>query len=848
MTSTTLSSKGYCITPKEFGVLFKWALKRNRALMVVHTIILAVVGPVFNIYVSSTEGSSSDGFGVISLMLFVALSALFTLISAIKTFSFLHNKRSVDLYGAMPCNRFTMYLSHLLAGIASVAVPYIIVSVITLGISSRSGESLVFGLNSILFTLLMIMASYTFTVLMAYCCGTVVDTIIVTFAVNIIWVSAVALYYGILSELIPGATFDSIITTPVLSLFAPYSFGYMGVYAYYTDSVLMYAGTLVWFVLFTAASFAAAAVLAKKRKAESSQNGFAVKWLPMFIKAGASVIAGALFGYIFASISENGFGNMIKYCFWYILIGAVAFFVLHIIFARGLKGKYLKSVVVYSATTLAALLLVFAMCFGMGLDMYVPNPGSVKSVTVGYGENEYTDPESIRLITEIHKVITEGIRKENDYPYYLGYCEDYNDIVYDSYDYDYDYYEEFAGEANTVQDIGIDLTNKYAYLDMFEFQFKYKMKNGIGVVRDYYISSYNTNYDKEKLNELCKQFVNTDEYKKKNSEYLFSEEKRNEYGAVSSVSLEHYSFSYDDSSYTYDSNASLPADQEFMNGLYKALQKDVLADKEYVPMIYSMSRFSKELGKEYMELSVDVRYKNGNDEYRYGTGTFNAFSIVVKDSYENTLKYISDNKIVLSDLYEYNGIDSNDVTSEYYYMIMNDYNSFIETGEYSYLKNIVDWSCNSWASDACVQLNEDIDAWFDFEYELDDVLDLKVREIYNKFQKDHGCDGEGDIYCPMPDEAEEILVNIREYVYDYVAKKLNKSNPDTDTSSEAEQAASDTDKNSSTVGDKSTDSDKTASGKDTGSTESKTESESKNSKQENSSSTAESKAEKSVAA
>lgn len=843
MTSTTLSSKGYCVTKKEFGVLFKWALKRNRALMVVHTIILAVVGPVLNIYVSSTEGSASDGFGVVSLMLFVALSALFTLISAIKTFSFLHNKRSVDLYGAMPCNRFTMYLSHLLAGIASVAVPYVIVSMITLGISARSGDTLMFGLNSILFTLLMIMASYTFTVLMAYCCGTVVDTIIVTFAVNIIWVSAVALYYGLLSDLIPGATFDSIITTPVLSLFAPYSFGYMGVYAYYTDSVLMYTGTLVWFVLFTAVSFVAAAVLAKKRKAESSQNGFAVKWLPMFIKAGASVIAGALFGYIFADISGSGFGNMIKYCFWYILIGAVAFFVLHIIFARGLKGKYLKSIVVYSATTLAALLLVFAMCFGMGLDVYVPNPESVKSVTIGYGEDEYTDPESIRLITEIHKVITEGIRSENDYPYYLGYRDD--DIVYDTNEYDY--YEEYAARVDTIEDIEIDQTNRYAYLDMFEFQFNYKMKNGTGVVRSYYISAYNTNYDRDKLDSLCKQFVNTDEYKKKNAEYLFSEEERKEYGDVSTVSLEHYSLSYDDS-YSYDANASLPTDQKFVNGLYEALQKDILADKNYVPATYSLSHFSKELGKEYMELSIDVQNK---EEYRvaYGTITFNAMRVIVKDSYKNTIKYMDDNKIILNDLYLYGGIDGSAVDSEYYHMIIDDYNSFIETGEYGYLENIVDWSYDYWASDACVQFNEDSYEWYDFDYELRDVLDLKVREIYNKFQKDHGCDGEENIYCPTSDEAQELLVNIEAYVYNYVAEKLNKSFHDTDTASDTEQSESDTDNNSSVAGgDKSTDSDKTANSENTSSTESKAESESKSSKPENSSSKAESTADKSVAA
>lgn len=804
MTSTTLSSKGFSVSKKEFGVLFKWALKRNRSLIIVHSIILAVIGPVLNLYFASLDLDIVDEYGMVSLGIFVASAALFTLISAVKTFSFLHNKRSVDLYGAMPCNRVTLFLSHLLAGITSVAVPYIAAAALVMGISARSSEAIAFGLSTILFTVVMIAASYTFTALMAYCCGTVVDTLIVTFAVNIIWVAAVALFYGFLADMIPGAVFDAVISTPILVAFAPYAFGYMGIYAYFTDSALMYIGTLVWFIFYTALVFFAAAVLANRRKAESSQNGFAVKWLPMFIKAGASVIAGALFGYIFAATSDNGFGNMFTYCFWYIVIGAVAFFILHVIFSRGLKGKYLKSIVVYAATTAAALVLVFSMCFGMGVDTYVPNPNSVRSVTIDYSGMEYTDPETIRLATEIHKTITEGVRDAYEYPYYFGESnydteavEDYTNGVYsdDEYADDYDPYS-----ANDPQ-------QSYPYLNHLYFRFKYKMNNGTTVNRDYGVSAYDDDYDREKLNDLCKQLMNTDEYKRKDNPYIFDEKEREKYGEVKTVSLSHYSLS-DIYLYNYDANASLPTDEKFLNGLYLALQKDIAADKNYAD---SIDYFYKELGEEYLVLDIEaVALKKGEQMYAYDdTETWNVCSAVVKTSYSNTMKYISDYGIVLEDTYVY----SDSYVDTYDDYIAYDFNDFIETGRYSSLYNVVQVCYTYWAESACEQLDVESYDWYDYEGELSDAVDAKSLELYSKMQKDHNANGEEHIYCPTYEEAQELLVSLEVYVYSFVAGKNgmtydpingNDSSSDTDT-------LSDTDKSGGTDSDKSTDTDKTAS-------------------------------------
>ena len=120
MTLTTFSSK-------QFKPLYAWALKRNKIIALVFAFFLLLFGPVLDLYYLSVDDFTEE-LGMISLVIFDMISALFTLISALKTFSFMHNKRSVDLYGALPSNRTTLFISHLLGGITAISLPYLVIS------------------------------------------------------------------------------------------------------------------------------------------------------------------------------------------------------------------------------------------------------------------------------------------------------------------------------------------------------------------------------------------------------------------------------------------------------------------------------------------------------------------------------------------------------------------------------------------------------------------------------------------------------------------------------------------------------------------------------------------------
>lgn len=729
MTSITFSSKG-------MKSMYKWALKRNEALSIVLSVILFFAGPFLCFYIMTTRMfkagyTNAEEILISSNVLYTLAVMFFTLLSGVKTFSFLHNKRSTDMFCSMPCNRTTMFIAHLLGGITAVGVPYVIGSLCVMGICARKKEDLIMCLIAILSNVLMLVASYLLTALVAYCCGTIIDTIIITLAINGIWAAAVLLWFGILSELIPGMVYESVLNTPVIVLFAPYGFGFAGFlsYMYYggAPNNVFLISLIMWAIILIAIEFAAVFFLSRKRKSEVSQNGFAAGWLPMAIKAGLSVVAGGVFGVIAAMIAENGYGNMYAYVFWYIVGSLCVFFIFHIIFSRGIKKDLGKSAIVYSATTVASLVLVFCMSYGCGIDTYVPSKANVSSVRVTdyyfYSDSEYRDyvytsDECIELILEMHKVITEGIRKENEYPYYLG--TEYNDSYYTYTEEDViieDVYEQADEEVSTATSYQEKNYDKYKYLNAMGFTFKYDLKFGFDVSREYYIAQYSSDcYDIDRLNELAKQFMNTDEFKKNNNKRIFNDECREGRNFVKAEICESYYDEYEGTTQDLGKQTINIDDPDFVQGLCEALQKDILADKDYYPYNswsrrdYSTSSYftlslymayDKSIDKEYWYYDDFVRA----EENKYGVDYYKFFSIRLKDTYTNTWNYLG-----MSDK---SSVDLADIAS-----YIDDYNS--------YGGNYVEWVSGlskAWAGYLCRKYEINYTDWSrQYRSEYDTVI------------------------------------------------------------------------------------------------------------------------------
>ena len=61
-------------------------------------------------------------------IIFGCILMLFTLLVSVFMFSYLHKKRSVDMFGALPVSRRTLFFSRYLAGLTILLVPLLLVT------------------------------------------------------------------------------------------------------------------------------------------------------------------------------------------------------------------------------------------------------------------------------------------------------------------------------------------------------------------------------------------------------------------------------------------------------------------------------------------------------------------------------------------------------------------------------------------------------------------------------------------------------------------------------------------------------------------------------------------------
>ena len=637
MTSTISSNN------KHFSKLFKWAFRRNRAIMIVFSVLM-LIGIVIDVQilttiaysrvVNNTDELGTLGYGSIIIAQFGAI--ILSLISANHTFSFLHNKRSTDMFGAIPCTRSTLYFSHLLGGLSAISLPFTVGSFIVMGLTCRSVPYFAIQLSLIIFGLIGIAAVYSFTALISYCCGTTLDSTIITLSVNAIYIGVIGIFSYIMSSMIPGVNSDQIFNTPVITLLTPFGFPFFLDYYVIRSQTTALWTTIIWTVLFIAGMIVSGCFAAKTRKAETAQNEFNIKWLPVVIKAGISVLAG-LFGGAAAAPTSTGFSKMFVFAFWYILVGFGAFIIIHLIFSRGMKGKFLPSLLAYAGTTAAALALTFGLTTGMGIDTYVPSPSNVSSITFGNGNDygsatyTYSDPENIKTITEIHKCITESIEKDSVRPYYIGFNNEYY------YNTDEELYSSYGGKFEDL----------FPLSDNTSFDFTYNKKIGFTTKRVYGYRS--KSFDYQKIEELLKKLYNSEEYKRLSNPLIWKEDAKLDGKSPSHANLAVIAYNDKTSSYMQASNIELKYDEQFVKGLMSAIKKDIIDDKEYYRIRSFNSAYynsnSTLMREKYYVISIYYKDQRGNDTYDYSTG-YNYTSrveAIIPENYTNTLNYLRAN-------------------------------------------------------------------------------------------------------------------------------------------------------------------------------------------------------------
>ncbi|MFQ7748455.1 MAG: hypothetical protein ACLRJV_14900 [Eubacteriales bacterium] len=214
MTSTTSS-----VSPgRQILGVFRWQLRRSAGITAVYAAILLLSYPVLLLFTLSGrnnyyyEGMSEAQLYEITVnnvvistraattILGVSAMILFALIFTLTNFGFLHRKREVDLFHAMPVSRTALFYGRFLSGYLCLYAP-LLLAVLLQGIVAACFGVLAPEVLTLLFSILtqllvMTAAVFSFTVFVAVCSGSTMDTLVsivlisVTWPALILWASA----------------------------------------------------------------------------------------------------------------------------------------------------------------------------------------------------------------------------------------------------------------------------------------------------------------------------------------------------------------------------------------------------------------------------------------------------------------------------------------------------------------------------------------------------------------------------------------------------------------------------------------------------------------------------------
>lgn len=356
-------------------------------------------------------GVTNSGTGIIEIFqyssanLIYLISIIFTIIYTVRIYSYLHNKRKADLYGSLPIGRSTLFVTKTASAYLMSIIPTLfflgVISIITV----CTGNSVISELSSMFLKICLgTLASISFFGLIAICCGTMLNSVLMFIAVCVAYpLSAIfikGIVVGCFDGFYVGIFKDSIIMNALNPLAA-----YDGI-------------NIIYWLIFSVACIVLGAFLAKKRKAERAQSAFAFHLPCYIIKVLVSFLAGMFLGVLFASV--NVLGGYAGFVFGFILASVPVYIIVHLILYRGFS-KLIKTSIPLGALIIVSCVGVALCCFdAFGYNEYVPKVQDVKSA--GFfkeGSNfqdsgeitnnslrkmadDITDEDTITFITESH--------------------------------------------------------------------------------------------------------------------------------------------------------------------------------------------------------------------------------------------------------------------------------------------------------------------------------------------------------------------------------------------------------------------------------------------------------------
>lgn len=426
--------------------MFRWTGKRYKGISIAYIAMLIITFPLIEIILllqSRTENPVEKYADIIeetslalSGSIFAFVVILFTTIFAIVTFSYMHNKRCMDLFGSFPVSRRTLFFTRYISVLVQSMVPLIVVGLMGAMLTLKM-SSFLDVMQTVGFLCIAVMGNVSFIALLSLCCGTVVDVIVSFFAINGIYPICVTICILFPGTVLPGYDGNiNGINWSLYTLLSPILAPFAGIWG---EEKLLY---IVWWIIFSAVLLAGCIIFSKKRKTEIAQNAFVFSIVEQVIKIVTGFVVGFGMGWLMSVIGANSSSSYMAQYIWFFVgtcIGAlITCIIFHLIYHRGLS-KIKVSLIVSGIDVAAVMAFVLIIVSGaFGYDEKIPDINEIQKVSVTINSNEsyivngqdvranYTaDKEFIEAAVEAQKIIVndEMKYKKGVYPIIPNFSE-----------------------------------------------------------------------------------------------------------------------------------------------------------------------------------------------------------------------------------------------------------------------------------------------------------------------------------------------------------------------------------------------------------------------------------------
>ncbi len=506
MTLTTSSNNSV----KEWKETYLWSLKKNRGMMALLLLLQFMAMPlILMIWLSSRKNMGPSSIDLnhyfISMLstlvpfLVTPITLIFVVVIAVSLFNYMHQKRSVDLFHALPVGRVPMLLGRYCAGLTTLFVPMLLNFAIYLIIGACYGVDLSMNwkivIGDLLWLMLMSTATLTFSIFMAVCTGTTFDMVISIVGVNVAYPLIVLSGSMFASALLPGLIISPKIDSLVLSAFAPFVAAFMpysGNSSYISLDPAATSGPgggfLAWWIIFTLILLTGSILLYKKRKSECAESSFAFPLPKIVIRFMVTAVSGLGIGLILQSSTQEPANFFVG-----LVAGSLAaHIVVEAVYSRGFKQ--LKKSFLYYGVFAAVFIVAYAVLAtgAFGYDTRVPNAGDVASISIDAPSFKYDGSDTIygannREIAKITPTLKEKENIEKIVTLHKKYVADKKEKTFP-------YCVDKVNSAN--------------------FTLTYKLKNGSTMKRAYsvYYTETNSNTPPVNDNDMINSIINLKEY------------------------------------------------------------------------------------------------------------------------------------------------------------------------------------------------------------------------------------------------------------------------------------------------------------------------------------------------